>query len=114
MVAKKGGMVSIVNSLVSGCKVSYPLPIMLIISCDNARAMYHHAQIPRPRMVRPGDLATTLSLKDQSDETFSLLEHHEKRVLLSFHPLAWTDTCTVRIKHSKVFYFAFLALCGLI
>ncbi len=94
---KKDGMVSIIDYLVSGCNVSYPLPAMLIISGDNARAMYHHAQIPQPRMVRPGDLAATFSLKDQSDETFSLLEHHERRVLLSFHPLAWTDKCAAQM-----------------
>ncbi|MDG6251523.1 redoxin domain-containing protein [Methanocalculus sp.] len=92
-----GGVVSIVDSLIYGCKVSYPLPAMLIISCDNARAMYHHAQIPQPRMVRPGDLAATFALKDQSDETFSLLEHHKRRVLLSFHPLAWTDKCAAQM-----------------
>lgn len=34
---KQGGKVSIVDSLLSGCNVSSPLPAMLIISCDNAR-----------------------------------------------------------------------------
>lgn len=45
------------------------------------------------RMARPGDLAGNFSLKDQNNETFSLLEHAEIRLLLSFHPLAWTDFC---------------------
>ncbi|WP_246496066.1 redoxin domain-containing protein [Methanocalculus chunghsingensis] len=48
---------------------------------------------PQIRMSRPGDPAGNFSLKDQHNETFSLLEHAETRVLLSFHPLAWTDYC---------------------
>ena len=47
----------------------------------------------QPRMIRPGDPAMTFSLKDQNDKTFDLLEQAGKRVLLSFHPLAWTAFC---------------------
>ncbi|MFA6226685.1 MAG: hypothetical protein WC620_11075 [Methanoregula sp.] len=39
-------------------------------------------------MVPLGDAAWNFSLKDQNDKTFDLYEHAQKRVLLSFHPLA--------------------------
>jgi peroxiredoxin len=48
-------------------------------------------------MVRPGDPAPNFSLKDQNDRTFSLLENSGKRVLLSFHPLAWTEFCAAQM-----------------
>lgn len=48
-------------------------------------------------MVRPGDIAANFTLKDQNDETFSLLEHHQNNVILSFHPLAWTDKCAAQM-----------------
>ncbi|MDD1665741.1 MAG: redoxin domain-containing protein [Methanomicrobiales archaeon] len=47
----------------------------------------------QPRMIQPGDMAKNFSLKDQNDKTFDLLEQAGKRVLLSFHPLAWTAFC---------------------
>ena len=47
----------------------------------------------QPRMIQTGDIAPNFSLKDQDDRTFDLLERSGKRVLLSFHPLAWTSFC---------------------
>ncbi len=52
----------------------------------------------QPRMIRPGDTARNFSLKDQDDRTFDLLEQSGKRVLLSFHPLAWTAFCAGQMK----------------
>ena len=52
----------------------------------------------QPRIVRPGDPAKNFSLKDQNDTTFDLYEHMEKRILLSFHPLAWTTFCAGQMK----------------
>jgi peroxiredoxin len=52
----------------------------------------------QPRIVRPGDPAQNFSLKDQNDTTFDLYEHMEKRILLSFHPLAWTTFCAGQMK----------------
>jgi len=49
-------------------------------------------------MIRPGDPARNFSLKDQDDKTFDLFEHSGKRVLLSFHPLAWTPVCAAQMK----------------
>ena len=50
------------------------------------------------RMVQPGDLAKNFSLKDQNDKTFDLYEQNGRRILLSFHPLAWTDYCAAQMK----------------
>jgi peroxiredoxin len=52
----------------------------------------------QPRMIQPGDPAPNFSLKDQNDRTFDLLEQSGKRVLLSFHPLAWTAFCAGQMK----------------
>ena len=52
----------------------------------------------QPRMIQPGDTAVNFSLKDQNDKTFDLLEQSGKRVLLSFHPLAWTAFCAGQMK----------------
>jgi peroxiredoxin len=50
------------------------------------------------RMVQVGDSARNFSLKDQNDKTFDLYEHAKKRVLLSFHPLAWTEFCAAQMR----------------
>ena len=49
-------------------------------------------------MVQPGDAAKNFSLKDSNDKTFDLYEQSGKRVLLSFHPLAWTEYCAAQMK----------------
>ena len=49
-------------------------------------------------MIRPGDPAPNFSLKDHNDKTFDLREQSGKRVLLSFHPLAWTAFCAGQMK----------------
>jgi peroxiredoxin len=51
----------------------------------------------QPRMIRPGEPAPNFSLKDQQDETFGLYEQEGRRVLLSFHPLAWTEFCAAQM-----------------
>ena len=48
-------------------------------------------------MVQPGNPAPNFSLKDQNDRTFDLYEQCNKRVLLSFHPLAWTEYCAAQM-----------------
>ena len=50
------------------------------------------------RIVKPGDPAKNFSLKDQNDTTFDLYENMGKRILLSFHPLAWTPVCALQMK----------------
>ncbi len=49
-------------------------------------------------MIQKNDPAKNFSLKDQDDKTFDLFEHTEKRVILSFHPLAWTPFCAGQMK----------------
>jgi len=49
-------------------------------------------------MIQKGDVARIFSLKDQNDKTFDLYEQAGKRVLLSFHPLAWTEYCAAQMK----------------
>ena len=54
--------------------------------------------VKQPRMIQKNDPAKNFSLKDQNDTTFDLFEHTAQRVLLSFHPLAWTPFCTGQMK----------------
>jgi peroxiredoxin len=49
-------------------------------------------------MAQVGGTARNFSLKDQNDKTFDLYEQAGKRVLLSFHPLAWTEYCAAQMK----------------
>ncbi|MFA5253780.1 MAG: redoxin domain-containing protein [Methanoregula sp.] len=49
-------------------------------------------------IVQPGDPAQNFSLKDQNDKTFDLYEQAGKRILLSFHPLAWTEYCAAQMQ----------------
>ncbi|MDD1701379.1 MAG: redoxin domain-containing protein [Methanoregula sp.] len=49
-------------------------------------------------VVSPGEPARNFSLKDQNDKTFDLLEQTGHRVLLSFHPLAWTPVCAAQMQ----------------
>lgn len=52
----------------------------------------------QPHRIQVGDTSPNFSLKDQDDRTFDLLEHGESRVLLSFHPLAWTPVCAAQMQ----------------
>lgn len=49
------------------------------------------------RLIRPGDGAKNFSLKNQRDKTVDLFEMAGKRVILSFHPLAWTEYCAAQM-----------------
>jgi peroxiredoxin len=51
--------------------------------------------VARPKV---GDEAKDFTLKDQNEKEFGLSEHRGKRVLLSFHPLAWTAVCAKQMK----------------
>jgi peroxiredoxin len=48
--------------------------------------------------VKVGDMARDFVLKDQNEKEFKLSEHRGKRVLLSFHPMAWTGVCADQMK----------------
>jgi peroxiredoxin len=45
-----------------------------------------------------GENSVDFSLHDQNGRTFKLSEYLGKRVLLSFHPLAWTSVCAKQMK----------------
>ncbi|MGD0954134.1 MAG: peroxiredoxin [Methanotrichaceae archaeon] len=45
-----------------------------------------------------GENSVDFSLQDQNGKTFRLSEHIGKRVLLSFHPLAWTSVCAKQMR----------------
>ena len=45
-----------------------------------------------------GKVAKEFTLKDQNGKDFKLSLFSGKRVLLSFHPLAWTDVCARQMK----------------
>lgn len=50
------------------------------------------------RALRPGDKAPDFILKDQHNNEARLAELKGKKVLLSFHPLAWTKVCAQQMK----------------
>lgn len=49
-------------------------------------------------LVKVGDKFRDFSLEDQDEKLFGLKEFKGKRVLLSFHPLAWTSVCSEQMK----------------
>ncbi len=49
-------------------------------------------------MVKTGDKAKDFTLSDQDGKKMRLFDIKEKRVLLSFHPLAWTPVCADQMK----------------
>ncbi len=48
--------------------------------------------------IKVGEIAKDFSLKDHNGKDFRLSEQKGKRVLLSFHPLAWTSVCSGQMK----------------
>jgi peroxiredoxin len=48
--------------------------------------------------IKAGDTAKEFTLKDQHDKEVNLSDFRGKRVLLSFHPLAWTSVCAEQMK----------------
>jgi peroxiredoxin len=50
------------------------------------------------RRVKVGDGFRDFSLEDQNEAVFTLSKFKGKKVLLSFHPLAWTSVCSEQMK----------------
>ncbi len=48
--------------------------------------------------INKGKKVNDFNLKNQEDEEIKLSDFEGKRVLLSFHPLAWTSICTKQMK----------------
>lgn len=59
------------------------------------------------KVVKAGNKLNDFTLKDQNGQDFRLSEYRGKRVLLSFHPLAWTPVCAKQMqaleKNKKAF-----------
>ncbi len=59
------------------------------------------------KTLKVGDQAPDFVLKDQGDKDVRLSSFQGKKVLLSFHPLAWTPVCARQMrsleKHSEAF-----------
>ena len=49
-------------------------------------------------MIKVGDKASDFALMDQDRNEVKLSNNRGKRVLLSFHPLAWTKVCAEQMK----------------
>jgi peroxiredoxin len=50
------------------------------------------------KRLKVGDRAKNFSLQDHNKKEFNLKAFKGKRVLLSFHPLAWTSVCSEQMK----------------
>ena len=50
------------------------------------------------KRLKVGEGFRDFSLPDQDEEVFALSKFKGKRVLLSFHPLAWTSVCSLQIQ----------------
>jgi len=48
--------------------------------------------------MKVGDMAEDFILKDNRNREFDLSDYRGKKVLLSFHPLAWTPVCAEQMK----------------
>lgn len=57
-----------------------------------------------------GDPAPGFTLKDQDGKDFKLSDFPGKKVLLSFHPLAWTDFCAKQMLSLETNYDIFSSL----
>ncbi len=54
------------------------------------------------KLIEVGNIAPDFSLKDNRDKTINLAEFKGKKVLLSWHPLAWTGVCTDQMRSLEV------------
>jgi len=62
------------------------------------------------RRVKAGDRAADFTLKDQDGNDFTLHSQQGGRVLLSFHPLAWTPVCTKQMQSLEENFAVFKSL----
>lgn len=54
------------------------------------------------KLVEAGDQAPDFSLKDNRDQIIRLSDYQGKKVLLSWHPLAWTSVCMDQMRSLEV------------
>ncbi len=51
-----------------------------------------------PTIVEVGDIAPDFTLKDQDEQEVTLSALRGRKVILSFHPLAWTRVCAIQMQ----------------
>lgn len=61
-------------------------------------------------MLAIGSMAPEFALKDQDGDVIQLSKLRGKKVLLSFHPLAWTSVCADQMKSLELAYEEFQSL----
>jgi peroxiredoxin len=66
--------------------------------------------VERTKPITPGESAPDFTLKDQDGNEFKLSGQKGKKVLLSFHPLAWTGVCTQQMVSLEKNYAAITGL----
>ncbi len=64
----------------------------------------------RTKPISIGETAPDFTLRDQDGNKFTLADQRGKRVLLSFHPLAFTDFCTLQMLSIEANYDNFTRL----
>ena len=64
----------------------------------NGTSLFSDNRMTQNTLIKVQDPGINFSLKDHHDKTFDLFEQAEKRILLSFHPLAWTAFCADQMK----------------
>jgi peroxiredoxin len=52
-----------------------------------------------PEIIKENEYAADFTLKDQNDEKYNLSDFENQKILLSFHPFAWTVVCA---KHMQL------------
>ena len=62
------------------------------------------------RPIEAGEMAPGFTLKDQDGKLHTLKEMSGRRVLLSFHPLAWTGVCAKQMQSLEAQFERFAAL----
>ncbi|MDD4876345.1 MAG: redoxin domain-containing protein [Dehalococcoidales bacterium] len=50
------------------------------------------------KQIQQGETASDFTLKDQNRQDFKLSDVKNKKILLSFHPLAWTSVCAKQMQ----------------
>lgn len=50
------------------------------------------------KLIEVGSVAPDFSVKDNKDQTINLSDYRGKKVLLSWHPIAWTPVCTDQMR----------------
>lgn len=59
--------------------------------------------------IKIGDIAPSFELMDNHEKLIRLSDFRGKKVLMSFHPLAWTSVCTDQMRALEVHYERFQA-----